>query len=53
MYQINEKYKLECKELYFLFQIKYVFKLANLVDKDDKNILSKFLRGLSKYRYSY
>ena len=53
MYQINEKYKLECKELYFLFQINYVFKLANLVDKDDKNILSKFLRGLSKYRYSY
>ena len=53
IYQINEKYKLECKELYFLFQIKYVFKLANLVDKDDKNILSKFLRGLSRYRYSY
>ena len=53
MYHINEKYKLNCKELYFLFQIKYAFQLANLVNKDDKNIFSKFLRGLSKYRYLY
>ena len=53
MHHINEKYKLECKELYFLFQIKYALKFTNLIDKNDKNIFSKFLRGLSKYRYSY
>ena len=57
MYNINEKYKLKCKELYFLIQIKYALKIFDSLDKgkemNDKNIFTKFLKNLLKYRYSY
>ena len=52
MYNINQKYKLNCKELYFLIEIKYILKISDSKSLD-KNIFHKFLRCLNKYRYSY
>ena len=52
MYNINQKYKLNCKELYFLFQIKYIFNISNSKSLD-KNIFHEFLQCLNKYRFSY
>ena len=52
MYHINEKYKLNCKELYFLIQIKYALKLYDSLNKgkgmNDENIFTKFLKCLPK-----
>ena len=57
MYHINEKYKLNCKELYFLLQIKYTLKIYYSLNKDkgmnDENIFTKFLNCLKKYRNLY
>ena len=57
MYRINEKYKLNCKELYFLLQIKYTLKIYYSLNKDkgmnDENIFTKFLNCLKKYRNLY
>ena len=57
MSRINEKYNLNCKELYFLIQIKYIFTITNALNKDpnsfDTNVFGKYLRCLKKYRYSF
>ena len=57
MYHINEKYKLNCKELYFLLQIKYTLKIYYSLNKgkgmNDENIFTKFLNCLKKYRNLY
>ena len=35
MYHINQKYKLNCKELYFLLEIKYVLKITELLKNEE------------------
>ena len=58
MYHINQKYKLNCKELYFLLEIKYVLKITELLKNEEnekkiENIFTKFLRGLNSCKYLY
>ena len=55
MHNINKKYKLNCKELYFFIQIKYGLKIFDSLLKGkemfDKNIFTKFLKKFLKYRF--
>ena len=55
MYQIEQKYKLNCEEIYFLIEIKYVYlfiKKSNI--KNDENIIRQVLKqNLIPCRYLY
>ena len=55
MYHIEQKYKLNSKEIYFLREIKYIYKLIKKLNlKNDENVIGQILRQkLIPCRYLY